>query len=134
MMINIGDSLDPFYRYQRPIAIVSYHARCTSIDNLNEIAKALQTNAKYLLHYIKIEKSVGVLKNNDIKSIIDKKEIEDLINKFIKKYLLCTKCHLPEIIIKIYHHKLFLDCNACGNITFLPENQFTKIIYKDQLK
>lgn len=135
MSVNIGNVKDPFYRYTRPVSVVTHKSGKTTITNLLEIAKALQTNSLYILHYIKLKKSVAVTSSGDIKSVIHQKDIEELINEFIDKYILCSKCNLPETIIKSTDKKkLYFCCNACGNVINIPENKFTKIIYKDKLK
>ena len=136
MLVNIGNLTDPFYRYKRPISIITNKSGKTTIVNLYEIAKALETNPKYILHYIKLNKSVAITNNNEIKSIISKLDIEKLIDTFINEYILCSKCNLPELIIKKEsdkNKKLYFSCKACGNIYFIPENKFTKIIYKNYL-
>ena len=130
-MINIGDSIDPFYRYHRPISIVENKAGKTIISNLTAIAKSLQTKPSYILYYIQIVKSIPCGTKSEIKTILAKSEIELLINSFINEYILCTICKFPELVIKQTGKKLFFSCNACGNVTSIPENKFTKIIYKD---
>src|SRR5438128_2348406 len=100
MSINIGNADDPFYRYTRPLSIVENNCGKTKIINLKQICQALETKGKYLLYYIQLEKSVPIKKNGEIISIIPKNEIEILINKFIEQYILCNKCHYPELTIK----------------------------------
>lgn len=42
-----------------------------------------------------------------------------ILDKFIEKYLLCTKCHIPELVIFFKDKKLQAGCSACGNIQIL---------------
>lgn len=130
-MINIGDSVDPFYRYRRPLSIVENKTGKTIITNLDAIAKSLHTKSSYILYYIQLVKSIPVGTKSDIKTILTKTEIELLINSFINEYILCTVCKYPELVINQTGKKLYFSCNACGNIMNIPENKFTKIIYKD---
>lgn len=130
MSKNIGNSIDPFYRYRRPISIVTHRKNFTIIKNLTEIAKALETEPDYILHYIKLTKSVSITNKLEIKSVIQLEQIEDLIDKFIDEFILCENCILPEIVIKPSHTKLYFSCKACGHLKNIPKNKFTRIMYK----
>ena len=133
MSTNIGESTDPFYRYRRPISQVENKGKTTSILNLEEIAKSLHTKSKYILYYVQLEKSIPVQKN-EIKTVLSHSQIEQLINQFIDKYIICSKCKYPELIIKANGKKLCQNCEACGHCVELPNNKFTKIIHKDYIK
>lgn len=127
----IGDSLDPFYRYKRPVSIVENKSGCTKVINLDDISRALHTESSYILHYIQLKKSIAAAKNGDIKTIILQNEIEKLLNEFINEYILCKKCGLPELHIEKTKKVLDFICDACGHSEKIPENKFTKIIYKN---
>lgn len=132
MTTNIGDSIDPFYRYKRPIATVENRSSKTIITNLDAIAKALHTKATYILYYIQLEKSTSISTNGEIKCIINKSDIEIIIDKFIAQYILCNVCNYPELVTQqATNKKLYFSCNACGQIIDIPVNKFTKIMYKD---
>ncbi|AYV85096.1 MAG: hypothetical protein Satyrvirus3_27 [Satyrvirus sp.] len=132
--VNIGNSNDPFYRYKRPTSIVQNKGNKTIISNLDAISKSLYTKPAYILHYIQIKKSAPITPNGEIKMFIGKNEIETLVNEFINDYILCNKCSLPELVIKKIDSKLCFSCNACGTVVFVPENKFTKIIFKEFTK
>ena len=134
--VNIGDSIDPFYRYRRPRALCNYGKnKTTIIINLDDIAKALHTKPSYILYYIQLEKSTSITsstkKQPEIKMVLPVPEIEKLINNFIEKYILCTVCQYPELVIKQYKSELEFSCEACGNTMPISRDKFTKIIYKD---
>jgi translation initiation factor 5 len=129
--INIGTSVDPFYRYKRPVSMVENRTGKTIITNLNDISKALCTKSSYILYFIQLEKSTSVTDKGEIKMILTKSMIEDFINKYIEKFVLCNICKYPELAIKQANKQLYFICNACGNTTEIPKNKFTKIIYKD---
>ena len=131
MNTNIGDSTDPFYRYVRPITIVENRKNMTIITNIENIAKALHTEVKYILYYIQLSKSASVSSKGEIKMILKKTEIEAIINSFISEYVLCKTCNYPELVIKREDNTLHFSCNACGTAVPIPENKFTKIIHKD---
>lgn len=131
MTTNIGNLDDPFYRYKRPMAQIDNKNGKTVITNIDIIAKSLHTKSSYMLYYIQLEKSTSITKG-EIKMNLSKQEIEKLLNDFINKYILCNICNYPELIIQQSPNKqLYFSCNACGHTIDLPENKFTKIIYKD---
>ena len=131
MTTNIGDISDPFYRYKRPTVNIENRTNKTVITNIEEVAKALHTKAAYIMYYIQLGKSVPTTPKGDIQGAIKKIDIENLINTFINQYILCKKCNYPELVIKKNGSKLYFSCDACGSTEDIPENKFTKIIYKD---
>ncbi len=130
-MINIGDSDDIFYRYKRPVSIVVIQSSKTVITNLDDIARALNTKISYILYFIQLEKSTSITNKGEIKTLLTKSIVEDLIGKFTEKYVLCNICKYPELVTKQTNKKLYFSCNACGNTKEIEKNKFTKIIYKD---
>lgn len=131
-MTNIGDVIDPFYRYKRPVSVVEFKPNNKIIIlNINEIAIALGTKPNYILYYIQLEKSAPITPKGEIKGKLTKDEIEGSINKFINEYVLCQKCLLPELDIKGSRKQLYFLCRACGHSMDIKENKFTKIMYKD---
>lgn len=131
MTTNIGDSIDPFYRYKRPLAVLETKKNTTIISNIDAIAKSLHTEPKYILYYIQLAKSTSVSTRGEIKMVLNKAEIENIINQFISEYILCQVCNYPELVIKKEKNQIYSSCNACGNSCSIPENKFTKIIYRD---
>lgn len=121
MSININNSNDPFYRYKRDKIEIVYKGNETHILNLHKIARQLccspikdekyiQSLYKALLRKIKkLGTSVKEIENvTVVKGKIEKSILEDLLNNFIKKYILCPKCSSPEFNTKI--------CSACGYV------------------
>lgn len=39
---------------------------------------------------------------------------DKLLDKFIHKYVLCTKCKYPELRMEVQKKDLWSTCNACG--------------------
>jgi len=93
----------------------------TNIVNLVDIAKALRVPNEYPLRFLGHE--VGTLvhykeNKNEITSIIngnfDESELRKHLDKFIEKYVLCPKCKLPEMIMKVKKGSVCGSCNSCG--------------------
>ena len=41
-------------------------------------------------------------------------ELRKQLDKFIEKYVLCPKCKLPEIILKVKNNIISCKCDGCG--------------------
>jgi translation initiation factor 2 beta subunit (eIF-2beta)/eIF-5 len=121
--VNIGGSeKDLFYRYKRDKILLIYEKNCTQsrLLNIHRIAKQLElpflTKGKLLEALLKrIKKTIGValivectIKKPSvlIKAKVEPEKIEEIINLFIDKHVLCEKCRLPEWN--------GIRCNACG--------------------
>lgn len=128
---NIGETIDPFYRYKRPVSTVEIRQGKTIISNLDLIAKALKTKPSYILYYIQLEKSTSITNKCEIKIELNKIEIEELIDKYIEEYVLCGMCNYPELDIKKSNKKLYFVCRACGNSIEIDKTKFGKIFYKE---
>merc|ERR1712146_815400 len=44
----------------------------------------------------------------------DTKVFQELLDKFIEKYVLCVNCHLPEIDMVVKKGSIMGACKACG--------------------
>lgn len=117
--VNIPSSItDPFYRYTRPKLIVNVTKKNTKLENIEKIAIVLERDIKDLAKWIKlnIKMNVNIIKehSNTIISIKNKKHtinFEDVLEKYIEKYILCPVCSNPETI----HENDIISCKACGN-------------------
>jgi len=133
-LVNIPKTVvDGKYRYTRPISEIHHEGRGgaarTVIKNLPAIAKALHRPPEYVLQYCSVTKgaTIKVDKTNKmyfIKGTLSVAEIEDLIEGFIARFVLCTKDRNPETDIRrkkpvgSQHKdevKLYLCCASCGH-------------------
>ena len=110
-LINIGGDFnkgDDFYRYKRNIVEVIWeniNGIQTRIKNLELIAKQLGIPPELLTKYL--QKKIGAsITGNTIKGKIEVDTIEKHFEQYIKNYVLCPKCRLPEWTGKL--------CKACG--------------------
>merc|ERR1712217_988622 len=59
------------------------------------------------------------------------KEMQDSLDKFIQKYVLCAKCRLPEIDLAVKKEVVVAKCRACGWRGQMDnEHKFAKYIVK----
>lgn len=126
--INIcRDNTDPFYRYKMPPIQAKVEGRGngikTAIPNLSEVARALARPPAYVVKYFGYELGAQTsFKEEDDRYLVNgahqQSELQDSLDGFITKFVLCGSCKNPEtqIIIK-GKGNLQKDCKACGRIT-----------------
>ena len=123
-LINIGGDFnkgDDFYRYKRNIVEIIWeniNGIQTRIKNLEVIAKQLGIQSEILTKYL--QKKIGAnITGNTIKGKIDVDTIEKHFEQYIKNYVLCPKCRLPEWTGKL--------CKACGFSCSQPKKLNNKV-------
>ncbi|CAL5875203.1 uncharacterized protein PFLUO_LOCUS9507 [Penicillium psychrofluorescens] len=125
--INIRrDITDPFYRYKMERLQSKIEGKGngikTVIVNLNSVAQSLSRPASYVIKYFGFELGAQAnAKPTDDRWIIngahDAPKLQDYLDGFISKYVLCKKCKNPETDVIIKDDKITLDCKACGQRT-----------------
>eukprot|EP00486_Rosalina_sp_Unknown_P000353 CAMPEP_0201567062 /NCGR_PEP_ID=MMETSP0190_2-20130828/7334_1 /ASSEMBLY_ACC=CAM_ASM_000263 /TAXON_ID=37353 /ORGANISM="Rosalina sp." /LENGTH=418 /DNA_ID=CAMNT_0047986597 /DNA_START=42 /DNA_END=1298 /DNA_ORIENTATION=+ len=125
-MINIGgDANDANYRYKMPPLTTKIEGRGNGIKtvlmNIPDVAKALHTEPSYATKFFGME--VGALSQYDHKrnvgivhGVHQSKELQTMMKKFIREFILCPKCKLPELQFKVHQKKnvLLQKCASCG--------------------
>jgi translation initiation factor 5 len=130
-LVNINRLIkDPFYRYKMHSVELkiegSGNGIKTVISNMVDIGKALDRPPSYLCKYLGSELGVRTqIKIKDNKYILsgkfEKNHIQDLLDGFIKMFVLCHDCGNPETKLRITSKKLIESkCIACGHRCHLP--------------
>jgi len=141
--INIcRDNTDPFYRYKMPPIQSKTEGRGngikTAIVNLSEVARSLGRPPAYVVKYFGSE--LGAQSNIDetndrylVNGAHDSTELQDALDGFINKFVLCGSCKNPETEITIKgKDDLERDCKACGKITPIdPKHKLYTYIVKN---
>ncbi|RDW90598.1 translation initiation factor eIF5 [Aspergillus mulundensis] len=122
--INIRrDVSDPFYRYKMEPLQSKIEGKGngikTVIVNLNSVAGSLSRPPAYVIKYFGFELGAQAnAKPTDDRWIIngahDARKLQDYLDGFISKFVLCKKCKNPETDVIIKDEKIILDCKACG--------------------
>lgn len=124
--VNINsDIADPFYRYKMPRIIAKVEGKGngikTVIVNMPEVAKALSRPPTYTTKFFGCE--LGAQTQVDLKNdrfIVngshDAPKLQQLLDIFIKKFVLCPECHNPETCLTVSQKKQTIGqrCIACG--------------------
>jgi len=127
MSLNVNRSVtDAFYRYKMPKLLAKVEGKGngikTVIVNMVEIAKALGRPPTYPTKYFGCE--LGAQTQIDFKDerfIVngshEANKLQDLLDGFIKKFVLCPECDNPETVLAVQTKKCTLSqsCKACGH-------------------
>jgi len=125
--VNIDGVEDEFYRYKMPEIIPKVEGKGngikTRIVNCSLIGKALMRPPGYVCKFFGCELGAQTMidDKNDIYIVNgahDKRALAELLNKFIKMFVLCEGCKLPETDIKVSKSgNIKQNCAACGYVT-----------------
>ncbi|EPS29411.1 hypothetical protein PDE_04360 [Penicillium oxalicum 114-2] len=125
--VNIRrDVTDPFYRYKMEKIQSKIEGKGngikTVIVNLPSVAHSLSRPPSYVIKYFGFELGAQAnAKPSDDRWIIngahDASKLQDYLDGFISKFVLCKKCKNPETDVNIKDEKITLDCKACGQRT-----------------
>lgn len=132
-MLNVNREVnDSFYRYKMPKLIAKVEGRGngikTVIPNMSDIAKALDRPPGYPTKFFGCELGAQTIMDdkNDryvVNGAFQADTLQDHLDGFIKKFVLCPQCANPETRIKVTKSKdLETKCGACGYRGILKTN------------
>ena len=122
--VNIrSDVKDPFYRYKMERLQSKIEGKGngikTVIVNLSSVAQSLARPGAYVIKYFGFE--LGAQTNTNpaddrwiINGAHEASKLQDYLDGFINKFVLCKKCKNPETDVVIKDGRILLDCKACG--------------------
>ncbi|XP_029585858.1 eukaryotic translation initiation factor 5 [Salmo trutta] len=126
MSVNVNRSVaDQFYRYKMPRLIAKVEGKGngikTVIVNMTDVAKALSRPPTYPTKFFGCE--LGAQTQFDAKNdrfIVngshEANKLQDMLDVFIRKFVLCPECDNPETDLHINPKKQTIgnSCKACG--------------------
>lgn len=126
--INIRrDITDPFYRYKMEKLQSKIEGKGNGIKsvivNLSSVAQSLSRSPQYVVKFFGFELGAQVTANpSDDRYIIngahEASKLQDYLDTFIVKFVLCEECKNPETDLKITKDgHIIRDCKACGQRT-----------------
>lgn len=126
MSLNVNTSVtDVFYRYKMPRLQAKVEGKGNGIKtvvvNMSEVAKALSRPASYPCKYFGCELGAQTLMDgkNDryiVNGAHDASKLQDMLDGFIRKFVLCPGCDNPETVLQVREKKGVIgqSCKACG--------------------
>lgn len=131
MSVNVNRNLsDQFYRYKMPKIIAKVEGKGngikTVIVNMVEVAKALNRPPMYPTKFFGCV--LGAQTNFDkneryiVNGSHDSNKLQDILDSFIQKYVLCPGCQNPETDLHVSAKRglISTSCKACGYSGVLP--------------
>jgi len=122
--INIRrDVTDPFYRYKMERLQSKIEGKGngikTVVANLPSVSASLARPPSYVIKYFGFELGAQTNTNpKDDRWIIngahESGKLQDSLDGFISRFVLCKSCKNPETEINIKDGRILLDCKACG--------------------
>ena len=128
-MINIRRDVDDvFYRYKmHPIQSKiegKGNGIKTVIPNILDVAHDLGRPPIYLTKFFGFELGAqakvvgdGPTQRHIVNGAHDKEKLQDLLDVFINKFVLCGECKNPETALIIKNQHVLRECKACGKRT-----------------
>ncbi|XP_076622084.1 eukaryotic translation initiation factor 5 [Colletes latitarsis] len=132
--VNVNRNVsDAFYRYKMPRIQAKVEGKGngikTVIVNMVDVAKAIGRPATYPTKYFGCELGAQTQFNfKDERFIVngshDATKLQDLLDGFIRKYVLCPACDNPEteLIVSAKKGTISQGCKACGYHGLLESN------------
>lgn len=119
-LINIGgNSNDPYYRYKREKVQTIFNKDSTTLINITQIARQLKVEPSQITNYLQKKCGMTIFGFSiRSKNKIPEESLETQLEKFIKEFVLCPSCKLPELKDG--------GCNACGYNTNSSKNFLIK--------
>ena len=126
MALNVNRNVeDAFYRYKMPRLFTKIEGKGNGIKtvvvNMVDIGRALARPPTYIIKYFGCE--LGAQTKSDIKAeryIVngchDADKMQDKLDGFIKKFVLCEKCENPETVLSVEKNMIRASCKACGHV------------------
>lgn len=124
--LNVNRSVtDIYYRYKMPRINAKVEGKGngikTVIVNMADVAKALNRPATYPTKYFGCELGAQTQFDHKNERFIvngshDASKLQDLLDGFIRKYVLCPECDNPEtdLLIAAKKETISQSCKACG--------------------
>jgi len=104
-------------RFEMPKPVSSVMGSRTILFNLKDICDRLKRNKAHLLRHLAGELATSGTIDKDraiFQGKFDNRALEQLVERYVKEFVLCPVCHQPDTKITRKDRIYFLVCEACG--------------------
>lgn len=114
---DILDDVPDNLRGKKPEIHLTYIGNKTVITNFSQILSNLSRPARHLRKFI--SSTLGVRTNVkdttlELSGKYHKNKIDDVLDKYIKTFIVCSNCSKPDTTLKIKKSVIEIRCLACG--------------------
>lgn len=114
---KIPEKAIKFSKYELPQADSNIIGSKTIIYNFKEIAEKLNRDPNHLLKFIVRELATsGTIEETraTLHGKFTKSQIDELIQRYVKSYVLCASCNKPDTKLLKDGRLTFIVCEVCG--------------------
>lgn len=89
----------------------------TVITNFGQVVNCIRRTPEHLMKFLNKELASSSEINGErliLSRKLSSKDINDKIEKYVKKFVLCPKCKKPDTELGDVGGKVYLNCLACG--------------------
>jgi len=106
-------------RFEMPKGIIFHEGNTTILRNLADIADKVNRDVNHIFSYLL--KELGTAGDIDgergiFQGKILPKKVQEKIEKYVNKYVLCHECGRPDTKLVRINRTLMVKCEACGAI------------------
>lgn len=119
--IVIDGAADIYARYKMGQLSIRHYTKGgtkkTYLDNVSDVCKDLKVPVEHLVYYL-ANKLGSLQKRDQINYYLcghhDCEPLDRIMKEYIRRYVLCSVCDLPELDFKCLETGIELSCRACG--------------------
>ncbi len=133
---NEHTAMDPSYRYQRDMLVISKSGQYFVIDNLDTVCKQTKINKTDIINFIPkhLKQSVKMFADKDGVKVNYEDLIENMLETYIVKNIICSKCSYPELEMDNTSER-YMTCNSCGhNMLISSEVKTSEVVKTTKVK
>lgn len=105
-------------RFQPPVLVSFNQGNKTIIRNFSEICEAIRRDGNLLAKYFSKELAIPAKIDGSflvLQGKFDEKSLNERLNYFIKKYVVCKECNQPDTRLESEGRGIvIMICEACG--------------------
>lgn len=114
---NLPDKISEHDRFQVPQIDILQEGNTTIFRNFTDIADKINRSSEKLLKYLLGELGTAGERENGrvvFKGQISSRKIENKVEDYIEKYVLCSECGRPDTRLVKENRIDIIKCDACG--------------------